>query len=716
MNDLSHSDHNPYVSLNDSSKQRACRKRKRYRIVPSPLISINWWRIALDEAQRVETPTASSAKMALTLHSRHRWCVSGTPIGRGKIDDLYGLFLFLQIKPFCEKDWFKACVKAEHDDELSRVAHIFQESLWRATKVNRTVRIQMGIPEQVENKVMLKFSSVERHFYQKQLEDTIIAADRILGKLPGDETKRKSKEIDLLSDHLRKLRAACCHPQVGSSGIGKIRKHHGNSDGINVASGVLSMTQILDKLIDDAKLQAEEALRIYTLNTNALACLYKLKAESRTLSGIYLDEEDEQTLLRKSCEAYLNAIEVAENNALPCPIIGEAILNGSHGFQKQRCVVRNGAALLSWNIQCDYDDVDEQSCMWVRFEFTGSTKKINSVALRPMDKSITPQDYVSLYPRECCLQVSNAAIGGLFVDCISFTLKHPTENENENNLEWQNFHSLQPHKSKCWRILVKNFYPLEKNSSEKKSFFVGFQIQIMEPEIIPDSLQRLHVLHNGVLALTTLQRNNGSPDNDIAGNSLEKLYSLSNISTTMEHMRAEKNILELHYVEAARNIQLVSHAKLCEISKKRQEFLEEIRKESYGPSGTKFQPWWQDLLALCHINYLSLQHQVSLADFTEDALFELFNDPSQTCNRRLFPTIGTVEGLDIAFALKVHDISFFHNIFQNNLFDCIESIVQLSNHPSDAEIFENSHCHKCRSDWDQKGPKCKVCVAVNISS
>lgn len=699
MNDLAHSNDNPYIALNGSSEQRASRKRKRYRIVPSPLMSINWWRVALDEAQRVETPTASSAQMALKLVSRHRWCISGTPIGRGNIDDLYGLLLFLQVKPFCEKDWFKACIKAEFDDVLDRIAYMLHETLWRSTKANSTVRIQMGIPEQIEKRVMLKFSSVERHFYQKQLEDTILAADRIL----SNKMTRKAKETDILSDQLRKLRAACCHPQVGSSGIGKLRKHHSASNGINVASGVLTMSQILDKLIDDAKLQAEEAQRIYTLNTNALACLYKLKAESRDLIGMFIAEE-ENVLLGKCCRTYLDAIHIADRNSQPCAVVGESIINGSDGFQKQGRVARNGSVSLSWIFRRD-EDADDSTYLWARFDFSGSTKKISSIALRPMNN--VPEDCTALYPRECCLQVSNPALGGMFVDSLSFTLPHPHQINAENSLDWHQFESVQPHKSKSWRVLVKTFYPLDSSNCLNKKLFAGFHVQLMEPEIIPDTLQRLHMLHNGILTLTILEEKGGRIHTDAKDNCFDKENSKDSIPSTIKNMKLEKDKLESHYVEAARVLQLASNARLSDVSTKRKEFQRELLKERSRPSDISFQPWWQELLAWCHM-YPTPRNQVSLADFTEDSLFQLFNDPSQTFNRRSFPFVETVEGLHIALTIKMQDNSFFQNILDNTVFKCIEAIAGLSDHPPDSDIYENSHCRKCRSDWDQKGPICKV--------
>ena len=50
MGDLSHSDDNPFAGVgNKSDTGSRLRSRKRYRVVPSPLSSIHFWRICLDE-------------------------------------------------------------------------------------------------------------------------------------------------------------------------------------------------------------------------------------------------------------------------------------------------------------------------------------------------------------------------------------------------------------------------------------------------------------------------------------------------------------------------------------------------------------------------------------------------------------------------------------------------------------------------------------------
>ena len=167
-NDIGHSDDNPYTG--DGGRLR---RGKRHIVLPSPLSSIEWHRVCLDEAQRVEAPTTASARMARKLMTERRWCVSGTPIGRHNLNDLYGLFLFLSFRPFHDKDWFMNSFDLSQGDAMKRLSHLLRKVMWRSTKQNSSVREQMGIPEQVEKKVMLHFSSIEKYFYNKQYEEAL---------------------------------------------------------------------------------------------------------------------------------------------------------------------------------------------------------------------------------------------------------------------------------------------------------------------------------------------------------------------------------------------------------------------------------------------------------------------------------------------------------------------------------------------------------------
>lgn len=87
----------------------------RYPVIPTLLTRIYWWRICLDEAQMVESTVATAAtEMALRLHSKHRWCVTGTPIQR-KLDDLYGLLRFSKTSPFNIYRWWSEVIRDPYE-------------------------------------------------------------------------------------------------------------------------------------------------------------------------------------------------------------------------------------------------------------------------------------------------------------------------------------------------------------------------------------------------------------------------------------------------------------------------------------------------------------------------------------------------------------------------------------------------------------------------
>ena len=76
----------------------------------SPLLRVLWWRAVLDEAQTVCSGASLVAKACVALRRRHSWCVSGTPLGRGRLADLFGLLAFVGAAPFDAREVFRACL------------------------------------------------------------------------------------------------------------------------------------------------------------------------------------------------------------------------------------------------------------------------------------------------------------------------------------------------------------------------------------------------------------------------------------------------------------------------------------------------------------------------------------------------------------------------------------------------------------------------------
>ena len=756
MGDLSHSDDNPFAGLGTSSKSGArsrLRSRKRYRVIPSPLSSIHFWRVCLDEAQRVETPTAASAIMARKLAASHRWCISGTPIGRGKLDDLFGLLLFLQTpKPFDDLGWFKSSFLLSQGDALKRLSHLLQNVMWRSTKDNDAVRRQMGIPDQKEKKVTLQFSTVEKYFYEKQLQATVDVAERVMkssddstgdgsvvsGRSVGVRARRAmARDLDSLNNLLQKLRAACNHPQVGASGMSRRRHgpgHHHHGEGGSVADRVLTMDEILDRLIDDAKGKCEEAQRITVLYTNGLASLMRLKSEAisegrlESLIGHH-SNDSVLKLLEKSVACYQEAIDLTSTNASPTEVIGAAELQGSSGFHSNRVTIRDGTASLGWKLRRECNNASNLSDTsfnqaWCSFTFGGAAKIINSIKIRPV---ITPpEDLVGiLRPKDCVLQMSSAAVGGEFVDIHRFTLD---EKHDGGWREVSDFFS--PSRSKIWRLTIESYYnPAGGPHQGPDLYFTGIDVILFEPEIAPDNLQGLHTLTNFAIVRSSLMQESGveTGGGDNSGNTCngdnagDEDGALSSTREKIKSMEEEAEALSSNYLAHARAVHERSHAKLQLAVEAREVTERDLDSLSDGSN-----PWYQDLLAWCATqgseadkrilcemvrNGLS-SHQATAQDTYQRE--EVRNKNASMAKlehclvrRGQFAKFTSVDGLNVALAMRIQQGEAELNIKKDeDMATCIRTVSDLSSKPSKREMFENSHCKRCRKDWNQKGPVC----------
>lgn len=64
------------------------------------LLSMCWWRVVLDESQRVSKFANLTTRTCCALPRVHSWLLSGTPVGN-VVEDLLGQLLFLRVEPFC---------------------------------------------------------------------------------------------------------------------------------------------------------------------------------------------------------------------------------------------------------------------------------------------------------------------------------------------------------------------------------------------------------------------------------------------------------------------------------------------------------------------------------------------------------------------------------------------------------------------------------------
>ncbi|KAB0402366.1 hypothetical protein E2I00_007445, partial [Balaenoptera physalus] len=76
----------------------------------SPLHSIRWLRVILDEGHAIRNPNAQQTKAVLDLEAERRWVLTGTPI-QNSLKDLWSLLSFLKLKPFLDREWWHRTIQ-----------------------------------------------------------------------------------------------------------------------------------------------------------------------------------------------------------------------------------------------------------------------------------------------------------------------------------------------------------------------------------------------------------------------------------------------------------------------------------------------------------------------------------------------------------------------------------------------------------------------------
>ncbi|RYE95579.1 MAG: hypothetical protein EOO41_05525, partial [Methanobacteriota archaeon] len=108
----------------------------------SPLFSVKWCRVALDEAHVIRNPTTQQAKACHALQARYRWALTGTPI-QNSLQDLHSLVKFLQHAPCCDDSWWKAAISIPYDRGDPRgmavLTTMLRPLMLRRTKKMRTL-------------------------------------------------------------------------------------------------------------------------------------------------------------------------------------------------------------------------------------------------------------------------------------------------------------------------------------------------------------------------------------------------------------------------------------------------------------------------------------------------------------------------------------------------------------------------------------------------
>ncbi|KII91444.1 hypothetical protein PLICRDRAFT_59326, partial [Plicaturopsis crispa FD-325 SS-3] len=198
--------YNTLASEHGSFAPDSPKKRKK---IKTATFGVQWWRVILDEAHLIKNASSACAKACFALNSKHRWCVTGTPM-QNKIDDLYSFMKFLRVKDLADRRCFdRALSDPGSDDELRGATGGLKVSLDKLMLRRLKHQIFEGdalnqLPPKDIQVVSCLFSAAERRFY-----------DNLQGALQEDLQDREQKErYTYVWTMLLRLRQACDHPDL----------------------------------------------------------------------------------------------------------------------------------------------------------------------------------------------------------------------------------------------------------------------------------------------------------------------------------------------------------------------------------------------------------------------------------------------------------------------------------------------------------------------
>jgi E3 ubiquitin-protein ligase SHPRH len=232
----------------DEVPDRHLRRQKPvYERPKSPLMQISWWRVCLDEAQKVESGVSNAAIVARKIPRVNAWAVSGTPLKKDH-KDLFGLLTFLRYEPWCVSQRLWDRLVAFHRP-LFRA--LMGEIAIRHSK--DFVRDDLRLPPQSRQTITVPFTAIEEQYYGQMFTQMCdeVGLDGKGDPLNDDWDPSSQKITESMRQWLVRLRQICLHPEVG----GRNRKALGRSGG-----PLRTVLQVLDVMIDqnDVEVRAEQ--------------------------------------------------------------------------------------------------------------------------------------------------------------------------------------------------------------------------------------------------------------------------------------------------------------------------------------------------------------------------------------------------------------------------------------------------------------------------
>lgn len=169
-------------------------------------IQYSW--LILDEAQIIKNPRSETARLLCAQPSRHRLCLSGTPI-ENQLEELWSLFHFLMpgfldtLERFNSR--FRHPIERQGD---TRAQKVLRERVRPFVLRRRKQQVERELPPKIEILRTVDFGNAQRDLY----ETMRLAVDFQVNRIIREKGLKRSR-IAIL-DALLKLRQICCHPPL----------------------------------------------------------------------------------------------------------------------------------------------------------------------------------------------------------------------------------------------------------------------------------------------------------------------------------------------------------------------------------------------------------------------------------------------------------------------------------------------------------------------
>jgi SNF2 family DNA or RNA helicase len=165
---------------------------------------INWFRIVLDEAHAIRSPTAKQSIGACTLAAHRRWAVTGTPV-QNKLEDLGALFKFLRLEQFDTTASFNHHILSPFKNADPDVVPKLQ-LLVSSVTLRRIKEGVIELPPRSDLVVRLKFSPDEQRLHDWFEQDSARKVNAVTSgeKLGGNSYAR-------ILTAILNLRLICAH-------------------------------------------------------------------------------------------------------------------------------------------------------------------------------------------------------------------------------------------------------------------------------------------------------------------------------------------------------------------------------------------------------------------------------------------------------------------------------------------------------------------------